>query len=141
MPISKQYLRVIDDYLITLNAQKTGVNVGYKETYARQTVYKILQKPEVKAELERRFKASRVSQDEIIARLEAMAAGDLPTKRTLSPSRTYGSPTVKEEYDTKAATDSLGRVYALFVDKSIVEIDNLEIIDSEDSQDQDSPTT
>lgn len=125
MAISDRYSKVIDEYLIDLNAQKTGERVGYSAKYARQTVYKILQKPEVKAELEQRMKASRMTSDEVIKRLEAMATGDLATKTTIM------GDDVKEEYDVIAATDKMGKIYALFVDKQIVEIDGLEIIDDD----------
>ena len=132
MAISKQYMRLIDEYLIDLNAQKAGERVGYSPKTARQTVYKALQKPEVKAELERRFNEGRMTPGEIVARLEDMAAGTRSTKRIETPSRTYGSPTVREEYDTRGALQDLGKVYALFVDKQIVENIGLEVIDDDE---------
>ena len=125
--ISKQYIRLIDEYLIDLNAQKAGERVGYSSKSARQTVYKALQKPEVKAELERRFEKSRMSKGEIVARIEAMAAGDIPT-------RTVRGSQEREEYDVLAATEKMGKVHALFVDKQIVEIEGLEIIDDDEEE-------
>ena len=108
--------------------------MGYKPDYARQTVYKVLQKPEVKAELQRRMEESRMTPDEIIARFEAMADGLIPTRVIERPSRSHGKPTVTREYDTKGVLESLGKVYALFVDKQVVENIGLEIVDDSDPE-------
>ena len=127
MSITKKQQRIIDEYLVDLNAQKTGVRVGFAPKYARQTVYKNLQKPEVKAELAKRMKASRMTADEVIKRLEAMTMGDAPTKTIIVDGKV-----VKEEYDVITATDKMGKIYALFVDKQIVENIGLEIIDDDE---------
>ena len=81
----------------------------------------------------------RVTPEQIIARLELMAEGSIPTRIVESPSKTYGKPTQRREYDTKGALQDLGKVYALFVDKQIVENIGLEIVDDEESDSQDPP--
>ena len=90
-----------------------------------------MKKPEIKAVVQQNMKDSRMTSDEVIARLEAMALGEIPTKTTETPSRTYGSPTVKAEYDVISAIDKMGKIYALFVDKQIVQNIGLEIIDDD----------
>ena len=125
MAISAKYSKLLDEYLSCFNAQKAGEAMGYNKAGARQTVYKILQKPEVKEELEKRFAESRVSSSELIARLDAMAMGDLPTKIVTGSHE-------RVEYDTIAAADKLARVYALFHDKIELDISHLNITDKED---------
>ena len=79
--------------------------------------------------------------EEIVTRIEGMVEGRIPTKVVETPSPTYGKPTYRREYDTHGAARDLGKVYALFVDKQIVENIGLEIVDDEESDSQDSPTT
>ena len=126
MAISPKYSKLIDEYLLCFNAQKAGEAVGYKPSTARQAVYKVLQKPEIKEELNRRLQAGRITETEIIARLEAMASGELPTKVV------KGSHS-REEYDTESATEKLGKIYAMFKDRIDIEIQHLNITDDEDA--------
>ena len=113
---------MIDEYLLCFNAQKAGEAVGYAPASARQSAYKALQKPEVKKELEKRFAESRISSSEVIARLEAMALGEMPTKIV------QGSHE-RVEYDQIAAAEKLGKIYALFQDKIDLNISHLNITD------------
>lgn len=120
--ISKRYQKFLDEYLKDLNASAAAIRCGYAEASAASTAYKILCKPEVKEELEKRFKEERISSSELIRRLDKMALGEIPTKVV------KGSH-AREEYDTKAAADSLARVYALFQDKIELNISHLDITD------------
>jgi phage terminase small subunit len=124
--ISKKHLKFIDEYFIDLNASAAAIRTGYAEASARQTAYKILQHEGVKAEVAKRMKDSRMSADEVIKRLEAMAQGDVPTKTVKYDGE------IREEYDVISATDKMGKIYALFVDKQIVENIGLEIIDDDE---------
>jgi phage terminase small subunit len=120
--ISARYSRFLDEYLIDLNASAAAIRSGYAEASARSTAYKILQKPDVKEELEKRLAESRISSSELIKRLDMMAMGELPTKVVKGSHE-------REEYDTKAAADSLARVYALFKDNIDLNISHLNITD------------
>jgi len=124
--ISKKYQKFLDEYLVDFNATQAAIRVGYKEDYAGITANKILNKPEVKEELEKRFAESRVSSSQVIARLDAMAEGKIPTKIVT------GSH-ARKEYDHKAAADSLAKVYALFQDKIELNISHLNITDEQDA--------
>jgi phage terminase small subunit len=125
MALSSKYLRFIDEYLKDLNASAAAVRCGYAEPNARMTAYKILQKPEIKEELEKRFAETRISSSELIKRLDLMAMGEIPTKVITGSYE-------RQEYDTKAAADSLARVYALFQDKIELDISHLNITDDKD---------
>ena len=63
--------------------------------------------------------------EDIITRLEAMAEGRIPTKKVVGSNS-------RMEWDTRGALQDLGKVYALFVDKQIVENIGLEIVDDND---------
>lgn len=124
--ISKRYHAFLDEYLKDFNASQAAIRVGYKEEYAGITANKILKKPEVREELERRFAESRISSSELIARIDAMAAGEQPTKIIT------GSH-AREEYDKLGAAEKLARIYALFQDKIELNISHLNITDDEDT--------
>ena len=87
---------------------------------------KLLQNKEIKEELEKRFAESRISSSEVIARLDKMAMGDMPTKIVKGSHE-------RKEYDIKGASDSLAKVYALFQDKIELNISHLNITDGEDA--------
>ena len=123
----------IDEYMKDYNGTQAAIRAGYSEDSAQQIASENLSKPVIKAELKRRFEAGRMSTEEIVARIEGMVEGRIPTKVVKAPSHVYGKDPViaREEYDTQGAVRDLGKVYALFVDKQIVENIGLEIIDDE----------
>ena len=128
-----KHVKFVDEYMVDLNATQSAIRAGYSEKSARSTASRLLTLDNIKAEIASRMKASRISSDEVIKRMEAMALGDLPTK-TVTGSHS------RKEYDTKAATDSLGKIYALFIDKTIIELDGLEIIDEDPQAEDPSPS-
>ena len=133
--------RFIEEYLKDFNATQAYIRAGYSERGAGQAAFNLLKNTEIKAEIERVMAERRVTPEQIIARLEAMAEGTIPTRIVESPSQLYEKPKVRREYDTKGALQDLGKVYALFVDKQIVENIGLEIVDDEESDPQDPPAT
>ena len=126
--ITRKRQKFIDEYFVDLNATQAAIRAGYAEASARSIASEILTIPDVKAEVARRMKESRMSSEEVIKRLEAMATGDLATKTTIM------GDSVKEEYDVITATDKMGRIYALFVDKQVIELEGLEIIDDDEEE-------
>jgi len=120
--ISNKHARFLDEYLIDLSPEQAYIRAGYSPNGARQAAYKLLQKPEIKKELEDRFAKSRLSSSDVIARLDKMAIGEIPTKIV------KGSHS-REEYDTHGAAVSLGKIYALFQDKIDLNISHLNITD------------
>ena len=120
--ISKKHSRFLDEYLIDFNASEAYVRAGYSSKNPRQNSYNLLRRPDVKAELERRFNESRLSKSEVIARIDAIADGKIPTKRV------EGSQE-RTEYDYISAAEKLARVYALFQDKIELNISHLNITD------------
>ena len=135
--------KFLDEYMKDYNGAGAARRAGYSEDTARQIAYEILTKPYIKEELKKRFEAGRMSTEEIVARIEGMVEGRIPTKVVKAPSHVYGKDPViaREEYDTQGAVRDLGKVYALFVDKQIVENIGLEIVDDEESDSQDPPST
>ena len=132
----------IDEYMKDYNGTQAAIRAGYSENSAKEIAYENLTKPHIKEELKRRYESKRMSTEEIVARIEGMVEGTIPTKVVETPSQMYGKPTLRKEYDTRGALQDLGKVYALFVDKQIVENIGLEIVDDEGSGSQDtSPTS
>jgi len=129
----------LDEYMKDFNGAAAARRAGYSENSAKEIAYEILTKPHIKAELQRRYEAGRMSPEDIVARLEAMAEGTIPTRIVESPSQLYEKPKVRKEFDTRGALQDLGKVYALFIDKQIVENIGLEIVDDEESHSQDPP--
>ena len=123
----------LDEYMKDYNGAAAARRAGYSEDSAKEIAYKILTKVHIKEELKRRYEACRMSPEDIVARLEAMAEGSIPTRIVEIPSKTYGRPTQRKEFDTRGALQDLGKVYALFIDKQIVENIGLEIVDDEEA--------
>lgn len=139
MSITFKQRKFLDEYFIDFNATQAAIRAGYAPKNARSTGYKILQYPTIKAELERRFKEQAMTPEEIIARLQAMADGDLPTTRITAPGKTKAEVTQKTIYDTRGALQDLAKVHALFIDRQQVETIQGLIIEDADSEDPDTP--
>ena len=135
--------KFLDEYMKDYNGAGAARRAGYSEDSAKEIAYEILTKPHIKEELKKRFEEGRMSTEEIVARIEGMVEGRIPTEVVKAPSHVYGKDPViaREEYDTQGAVRDLGKVYALFVDKQIVENIGLEIVDDEESDSQDPPST
>ena len=133
----------VDEYMKDYNGTQAAIRAGYSEKSAHSIASETLRIPKVAAELKRRFEEGRMSTEAIVARIEGMVEGRIPTKVVKAPSHVYGKDPViaREEYDTQGAVRDLGKVYALFVDKQIVENIGLEIVDDEESDSQDPPST
>ena len=135
MPITRKNQKFIDEYMVDLNATQAALRAGYSSKTAYSIASELLKKPEIKAEVAKRMAESRMTSEEVVARLQQMAAGEVPTKTV----ETEGKELVT--YDVLQALDKMGKIYALFVDKQIVENIGLEIIDDEESEDQSPGTT
>ena len=132
MAITRKQQKFIDEYFVDFNATQAAIRAGYSEKTAYSIASELLTKPEVSVAVSQRMKESQMSADEVIKRLEAMALGEIPTKIIEMPSKLYEKPTQRKEYDVLGAVDRMGKIYALFVDRQIVEhIDGLEIVDDD----------
>jgi len=117
------------EYIKDFNATQAAIRAGYSKKSAAVIGHENLTKPNIKEYLQELL-ATRMTADEVVMRLQAMATGLIPT-------RTIESSTgERKEYDVLGALDRMGRIHALFVDRQITEqIQGLDIIDDEDSQD------
>ena len=70
----------IDEYMKDFNGTQAAIRAGYSPDTAYSIASENLKKPEIKAELQRRYEAGRMSPEDIVARLEAMAEGTIPTR-------------------------------------------------------------
>ena len=138
MSITKKHNKFIDELFVDLNATQAAIRAGYSPKAARQTASRMLTKADIRDEVERRMADSRMKSDEVIARLTGMAQGTSPTKTTIIKGKTVAGVTaqdVRTEYDVLSAVDKIGRIYALFVDKQVIELEGLEIIDDDEEAD------
>ena len=126
MAITRKRQKFIDEYFVDLNATQAAIRAGYSVASARQIASEMLTNVDVKAEVDRRMKESRMTADEVVKRLQGMADGSIPTKTTQVGDNT------KLEWDVLTASDKMGKIYALFVDKQVVQLEGLEIIDDDE---------
>jgi phage terminase small subunit len=70
--------RFIDEYFACgMNATEAARRAGYSEDSAHVIAHENLRKPNIRAEVERRFKERTLSADEVLARLTEQARGDV----------------------------------------------------------------
>lgn len=128
------------------NATEAARLAGYTKATAAARASEILRNPKVHAEIERRFKSSAMSADEIISRLSEEAAADLrdffdlsgefpklDLKKALESGKTHLIKSISctvhgykvELHDSQAAKALLARYHGLFVDRHKHEFERL----------------
>lgn len=80
MRITDKVRRLVDEYLVDLNATKAAIRAGYSERTAKQIASEVLNKPEVQTLLQERQAAlaerTEITQDAVLQRLWAIATAD-----------------------------------------------------------------
>jgi len=122
--MNKKRSQFVIEYCIDFNATQAAIRAGYSVNRARQTGYDLLHNVTIKAEIAKRIAELCMGKDEILIRLGEQARGETPTKVTYNE---YDE--VKKEYATHQALQSLGKVFALFQERHIVEIDGIKFVD------------
>lgn len=78
--MNEKKLRFITEYLIDLNATQAAIRAGYSKTYATTHVYKLLDSPDVKAEIDRqiaeRSRRTGITQDRVLLEIARLAFND-----------------------------------------------------------------
>ena len=126
MALTAKQKRFVSEYLADLNATQAAIRAGYSKKSARAIGAENLTKPDIRAELAERMKSTRLTADDVIMALGAMATGATPTKIV------EGSHS-REEYDMRSAMVDVGKVFALFHDKIDLDISHLNITDDQDA--------
>ena len=119
----KQFVR---EWCVDFNATQAAIRAGYSEKTAGSQGHDLLKIPEIQAAIAERLKKLCMTQDEVLGRLGQMGRGEASTKLIVLP-----GGDIREEFDSLASLEKIGRVYAMFKDKHIVEIDGLEIVDED----------
>ena len=110
----KKYQRFIDAYLVSFNATRAAISAGYSERSAAQIGYDLLRIPQISEAVKQHMTASAMSADEVLMRLAELARGEVGGR------------------DKGRALELLGKSYAMFVDKQIVQtLGGLDIVDDE----------
>lgn len=141
--LSDKQQSFVEAYLRTFNATQAAKDAGYSEKTAYSQGHDLLKKPEIKAELERRYKENAMSANEILQHLTEIARGDLDDvldnngnldmdkarkggrtrllrklkTRTITTENSDIVETETELYGRLEALKLLGQFYALFTEK------------------------
>lgn len=101
----------IGHYLQCFNATEAARRAEY--AHPNKKGPELIHIPVIRDEIEKRMDEIAMQAEEVLARLGAMARGELPTRRVRKPGET------EEElhYDSIAALDKIGRHFAMFTDK------------------------
>lgn len=76
-PLNPQQMLFVDAYMLHFNATKAAIEAGYSPKTAYSQGSRLLNHVEIKAELERRYKANAMSAAEILQHLTEIARGDI----------------------------------------------------------------
>ncbi len=120
--IENKQAKFVDEYMIDLNATQAAKRAGYSKRTAYAIGCNLLKHVEIRAEIGRRLLETKITGEEIIARLGAMARGEVPTKVTI-----FASGAIRKDFDTIAAVEKIARLYSMFVDTVIIDLDGLNI--------------
>jgi hypothetical protein len=142
----------VHHYADCLNGAKAARLAGYAAHSAKITASQLLARPNVRAEADRLIRLrSRMAGEEIIARLESQAQGDIsdffyPGTFTIDPAKLHELGYLVQSvwstnegirislYNSQKALELLGKTRALFVERQILEmLDGLEIIDAQET--------
>jgi hypothetical protein len=137
-------------YVELLHIGRAAEGAGYSKRSASSIGSQLMRKPRIRKEIERQFnKWAKMSQGEIIRRLEAQATADmsafmLPGTTTIDPDKIHEfGPLVKEIwkteegwriklYDSQNALIQLAKTQAMFVERHIFELlDGMDIVEDE----------
>ena len=112
--LNNKQKRFVDEYCKDLNATQSAIRAGYSEKTANVIAYEILNRVEIKAEIEKRLKEKSnqndISVDMIISELKKIAFNNsLATRDRLKALELLGKYlkmfTYKIEADTKISTN------------------------------------
>ena len=120
--------KFVTSYLTHFNGSRAAREAGYSVRTAAGMATTNLRNPNVLRYIKRHLDHYALSSDEVIAKLGAMARGEIPTKTV----RRQDGEVVKVEtfYDERLALENVAKVQGLFVDRhSIERIDGIEVID------------
>jgi hypothetical protein len=76
--------------------------------------------------IKRHLKNYALSTEEVVAKLGAMARGEIPTKTVVRGDE------VQQHYDEQGALENVAKVHGLFIDRHTIErIDGLQVVDAD----------
>lgn len=137
MALSAKRRAFIEQYLRDFNGTQAAIRAGYSERSARVSACKILARPEVQAEIQRRLAELKMGTDEVLLRLTEQARaeyagylnddGTVDLQRMLDDGKAHlvrgtkwdrQGNLVVEFYDAQAALVQIGRAHGMFIDKT-----------------------
>lgn len=124
-----------DDYIITGSAIQSAINVGYSKTYARNSAYKLVENPLIKAYVDNKMQELEdkaiIKQDEILRLLTAIARREELDYEVTKDGKVVKIP-IRVSHQLKAL-ELLGKRYGMWTDKvDFTERNQVIIIDNMD---------
>jgi phage terminase small subunit len=121
--------KFVTSYLTHFNGTRAAREAGYSKRTASGMAVQNLRNTNVLRYIKRHLDHYALSSEEVIAKLGAMARGEIPT-RTVH--RDDGAGVVRTEtyFEERAALEDVAKVQGLFIDRhSIERIDGIEVVD------------
>ena len=134
--MNEKQRRFADEYIIHANVFKSAVNAGYSESYAKTDAHKILEKPSVKAYIDKRLEELQskavADQQEVMEYLTSAMRGEITDEELIVVG--HGVTAEVERHERRAdtsqrtkAAELLGKRYSLFTDKQEISHSGLNI--------------
>ena len=121
--------KFVTHYLTHFNGSRAARDAGYSRRTAAGAAVANLRNPNVIRYIKRHLDHYALSSEEVIAKLGAMARGEIPT-RTVHRDDGNGSVRKETYYEERAALEDVAKAHGLFVDRHQIErIDGIEVID------------
>ena len=131
--MTPKQLKFVRGYVVHFNGTKAALDAGYSPKTATSMASENLRKPHIVRYIKRHLEMYALSVDEVVAKLGAMARGEIPTR---SVHRSDGTKTsVDEHYEERLALENIAKMNGLFVDRHQFErIDGIQVIDEDEDE-------
>jgi len=121
--------KFVTSYLTHFNGSRAAREAGYSERTAAGMATSNLRNPNVLRYIKRHLDHYALSSDEVIAKLGAMARGEIPTK-TVHRQGPDEQLRVETYWDEQSALQDVAKAQGLFIDRHQIEqLDGIEVVD------------
>ena len=121
--------KYVTSYLTHFNGSRAAREAGYSESTAAGMAVTNLRNPNVVRYIKRHLDHYALSSEEVIAKLGAMARGEIPT-RTVHRDDGNGAVRTETYFEERVALEDVAKAHGLFVDRHQIErIDGIEVVD------------
>lgn len=119
MALTARRRAFIEQYLRDFNGTQAAIRAGYSERSARVSACKILARPEVQAEIQRRLAELKMGTDEVLLRLSEQARGDIGVFFKITERWTEEPLPTQEILEEKEVADADGNSIRLYLVRQV----------------------